>query len=269
MSRAIYLAGLVGLLAFSAATRDAFADEEDTATKEKEACVDASERGQEARDARRLIEARALFTACAKETCPVPVRQDCGQWLGDVDKRLPSVVISARDAEGHDVVDVRVLVDGRLFQPRLDGRSVPLDPGEHVFRYEPASGAPIEERVLVREGEPTRLLTVKVAGGGAPAESPPARPVPWPTFVLGGVALLGAGSFALFASGAKSDLSELRETCGRTQSCAQADVDAVDRDLLIANVSLGVGVVALAGAVWFFLQRPEVQGPTSTRARLR
>jgi hypothetical protein len=236
------------------------------AQETRAACVDASERGQDARDARRLVEARSLFTTCANEACPQPVRKDCMQWLDDVNRRLPSVVISARDPEGHDVLDVRVFVDGQLFVARLDGRSVAIDPGEHLFRYEPLAGAPIEERVLIREGEPTRLMTVKVQAQGA-SPSATERPIPWPTFALGGLALLGAGSFAFFAGTAKSDLSDLRDTCGRTQTCAQSDVDGVDRNLVIANVSLGVGLVALAGAVWFYVQRPEAPRASARAAR--
>jgi hypothetical protein len=237
---------------------------------DKQGCAEDSLRGQEARDAGRLLEARAIFVSCSAERCPLAVRRDCAQWLDGLSARVPGIVISARDSEGHDVVDVRVLVDGKPFLSRLDGRATPVDPGVHLFRFEPNGAPAFEERVLVREGEQSRLLTVKVPAvaetptpppptheEAMPHETAPSRPVTWPTFVLAGGGVLAIGGFAILASVARSDVNDLRSTCGTTQppSCAQSDVDSVHRELIVANVALGVGVLALAGAAWLFFQR--------------
>ena len=234
---------------------------------DKSSCAETSLRGQEARDHRHLLDAQRLFVQCSAESCPLIVRRDCAEWLEGLKTRVPGVVVSARDAEGRDVVDVRVLVDGALVQPRLDGHIFAVDPGEHVFRFEPAGAPPIEQRVLVREGETNRLLTVDVQGPSARGAPPPdtsrggARPVTWPTFVFGGLAIAGGVAFAGFAATAKGDLGDLRDGCGRTQTCAQSDVDAVRRDLVIANVALGIGVLALGAAIWTYVTRPEVHAP--------
>ncbi len=247
-----------------------------------EACVRPSLRGQELRDAHKLIEARSSFLACSSEACPHELQKECVKWLDEVNARLPSVSISARDEEGRDVVDVRVIVDGKLLVPKLDGTATAVDPGEHVFRYEPRTYAAVEEHVLVREGETNRLLTVRLRRAAPEPASPrraaldvlpgtetteqPSRPVPVPAFVLAGVGVIGVGTFAFFGATARSKLSDLRDTCGPTQSCAQGDVDTVRRDALVANIALGVGVVALAGALWLFLQRPAAPPLTAGRA---
>jgi hypothetical protein len=93
------------------------------------ACLDAASRGQTLRDARKFVEAREQFLVCAASTCPAAVRADCVTWLTEVDKALPSVVITAKDASGADVVDVTVAVDGRPLASKLDAddvRDLPL-----------------------------------------------------------------------------------------------------------------------------------------------
>jgi hypothetical protein len=238
-----------------------------------ERCISSSDAGQVQRDEHKLIEARASFLACGADECPFELRKQCQRWLDEVSARVPSVAISARDEAGRDVVDVRVFVDGKLLLSKLDGVAVPVNPGEHVFRYEPRGSAPSEERVLVREGESSRLVTVRVEGAtskpkpkpleplrtdssrSSPDERPRSSSVPLGSVILAGVGVLGVGAFALFASTAKSQLDTLRSGCGSTRSCDSAEVDGVRRDLTIGNVALGVGALALAGAVFLYVWR--------------
>ena len=232
-----------------------------------QACVAAADRAQLARDQRRFITARQELLACSDDACPLLVRKDCARWLDELRPRLPGIVVSARDEDEHDLVDVRVLVDGKVITEKLDGKLFLVDPGEHVFRYEPASAAPYEERVLVREGETNRLLTVKVGRRGtkAPEVAKPApehrvagsRSISASSIALAGVGAIGVGGFVFFAAGASGDIHDMRATCGLTQSCATSDVDAARGKLLVANVALGVGVLALAGAVVLYLTHGE------------
>jgi hypothetical protein len=67
---------------------------------------------------------------------------------------------------------------------------------------------------------------------------------------LAGVGVLGAAGFAYFGITAKSDLDNLRQTCA--PNCAKSDLDAVKQKAAIADISLGVGVVALGAAAWVF-----------------
>jgi hypothetical protein len=46
----------------------------------------------------------------------------------------------------------------------------------------------------------------------------------------------------------------LRHTCA--PYCASSDLDSAKREALVADVSLGVGVVSLGAAAYFLLARP-------------
>lgn len=227
---------------------------------QKQACADDSEQGQELRDQGKLLAARERFLACAAEACPPIVRKDCADWLDDLDERTPTIVLDARDPAGKDLTDVRVLEGGRVLAASLDGKAIPLDPGEHHLRYE-WSGAPaIEERVVLREGERRRRLTVRFAAPAPAAPempaplAPPPRPLPLAPLVLGGVALAGGAAFAGLAVSAKADYEDLDATCA--PRCTSDVIEPVRTKLILANVSLGVSVVSLGVATFLWLERP-------------
>jgi hypothetical protein len=72
--------------------------------------------------------------------------------------------------------------------------------------------------------------------------------VPNGAWVLGGLGVAGVVSFAALLTRAKNDRADL-ETC--TPDCPVSQTDADFRKLLAADVSLGIGIAALAGAgVW-------------------
>src|SRR4051794_5488755 len=80
---------------------------------DKTVCLDAASKGQASRDKHALIEAREQFRACAAAQCPAVVQRDCASWLVEVEQNLPTVVVTAKDGTGGDLVDVKVVVDGR------------------------------------------------------------------------------------------------------------------------------------------------------------
>ena len=233
------------------------------AADEKDRCIEASDRGQLLRDQGKLRAAREALLVCARDACPSVLRRECASWLAGVDARIPSIVVRARDASGHDLVDVRVTLDGQSLGDRLDGRSVVVDPGEHHLHAEATGFAPTELTVLSREGERARVVDVvmkpasdaseKAAPTPTSARSSDAAsaPVPVATYVLGGLGVVGLSAFTYFGLHAKSEVSDMRSTCA--PSCEQSRVDTAKREQLIANVSLGVGVLALAGATYFWL----------------
>jgi hypothetical protein len=190
-------------------------------------CVQAAEIGQRLRDKEMLKAARGEFITCASDACPAVVRQEC----------------------------VRVLA-----QERLDGRRLEIDPGQHTLRFERGDragvgrSAPIDKQILVREGEKNRFVDVVLDDGdkAAPPEAPRAAGKPFPLLgaVFAGVAVLGGVGFAYFAATGQSDVDHLRTTCA--PRCAQGDVDSAKTKILVANVSLGLGVVAAGAATYFF-----------------
>jgi len=78
----------------------------------------------------------------------------------------------------------------------------------------------------------------------------PARfSVPSAAWVLGGLGVGGVVTFAALRSKAANDLRELEQSC--SPGCAKHESEAGNRKTLAADVSLGIGVAALAGAgVW-------------------
>jgi hypothetical protein len=229
----------------------------------KQACVAASTDGQALRDAGKLREAREKLVACARDECPAIVRKYCSEWLADVEKRLPSVVFRVQAAEGSsgaDVTDATVTVDAGTPHP-VDGSATPVDPGEHVVRFEHPGDPPVEMHVVVSEGEKSRIVTGRFAPKAAPppeeTRPEPERPEPVKAGIsplaiaLAGVAVVGGAGFAYFGITAKNDLDHLRQTCA--PYCRSSDLDAVRQKALFADLSLGVGVVALGAATWVFL----------------
>src|SRR5689334_11089164 len=100
-----------------------------------QACLTASEKGQRARSAGKLREARENFVICGADSCPALVRHDCAQWNSELATTLPTVVFGAHDKSGRDLFDVTVSMDGEVLLKKLDGKSVTVDPGKHTFRF--------------------------------------------------------------------------------------------------------------------------------------
>jgi hypothetical protein len=234
---------------------------------EKEACVAASDQAQTLRDEGKYRSARLQLLACSRDACPGLVRHDCEKWLSDLDASQPTVVLGARDPKGTDAPATRVLLDGAILTSHLDGKPIAVDPGEHTFRYEAPGAAPVEQRAVIRVGEKNRMLTAVVMPLAAPSAAVPSPPpttespaepatlgrgVPPVSIALAAVAGVAAVSLTYFGLSGRSDVSDLRATCA--PNCSQSQVNSARTKLIAADVSLGVGVVALAGAAWFFFK---------------
>jgi hypothetical protein len=178
----------------------------------------------------------------------------------DVQASLPTIVVRARGPGGEDATDVRVLVDGAPFLDRLDGRAKPVDPGPHTLRFEMSGATPIEQSVVLREGEKMRIVDAAFAAR-SPISSPRTHEeatgepssFPWPAAIVAGAGLVAIGAFAYLGLTGLSDYHALQSGCGTNGSCTKSDVDPVRTKLWVAD-GLGVaGVVALgvAGWLWF------------------
>lgn len=271
-----------GLVAWSAVfvglalAADARADDR----QEKKVCAQASEDAQQLRTDGHPREARERLLVCVRDVCPQVVRKDCTLWLAEVEAALPSVVINARDGQGHDLVNVRVTMDGKPFTDKVDGKSIAVNPGIHVFRYEADDAPAIEEKVVVREGEKNRELVVTFKTPGpavAPVPEPPTpgvvTPPPAPatrsgppalTYVLAGVAVVAAGGYAYLGIAGKNDVDNLRSTCA--PACSQSQKDSASQQLLGANISFGVGVASLAAAAIVWIASPGKAAPSTMSA---
>jgi hypothetical protein len=241
--------------------------------------------GQKLRKGGRLMEARERFAACSRKRCPAKIVAACVRWSNEVDAATPSVVLAARDAQGKDLTDVRVSIDGKPFAD-LSPLAIQLDPGTHRFAFERAGVPVVTERVVLREAEkerevravfpppatppPVAVVMEQVAPPAPPAPppsevAPPAaqrdegevatgveRPVPAAVWVLagaGGLALAGFATFAALGLTARSsDHCEI--------GCTQSQYDSVLTELRVGDASLGIGIVALGTATLLYLTRP-------------
>ena len=219
----------------------------------KAECVSQLDRAQSLQTARKLKDARASYLACSAAACPDVLREDCSRSLVELEAAIPTVVFSAR-ADGHDVTDARVLLDGEAVSAALDGHAVALDPGTHVVRFERTGGGVFEVKLVAREGEKNRAVGATFMTTTAP-EKPKAesgRAFPILPVILGGTGLLALGGSFYVRLNADSDAKDLRSSCA--PHCDQSSRDTLSDKLVVANVALGVGIgaIALAAATWLF-----------------
>jgi hypothetical protein len=216
---------------------------------EKAACVTAADEGQRLRKNHKLVEARAQFLVCASGDCPTVVSQDCVQWLGSVERSLASVVVRAHDSSGTELADVRVLVDGTLLTEHPTTTPIEVDPGPHVVRYEAKGFEPVEEQIVLAEGDRGHMLGGELHP--SPAVQPPATArgggIPVVAWALGGLSVVGVGSFVTFAAMGQSEQNSLRSTCA--PYCSPSQIAPLQTKFTVANVSLVVGAVALGAGV--------------------
>ena len=228
-------------------------------------CATAAYAGQRLRDDGKLASARARLVECASPRCPALVVADCTRWLADVDARVPTVVLAAHDAAGADMLNVHVSIDGRGVSDTLDGRAVPVDVGPHTFRFEARGSAPVETSIIAREGEKGRSVSVVLRPPAPPpvlAPAPPPRPdtaerrsgLPWPAAVGAGVTVVALAGFVGFGLSGRAQKNELADTCAPAHACSASDVDAARTKLVVADVALGVAVLALGATVYVLLR---------------
>jgi hypothetical protein len=206
---------------------------------DKEACITASNRGQDQRAIGKLTEARAEFISCASESCPTVVRTYCAKWLEEVQASIPTIVLAAKNERGRDVVEAEVWTDGVRLARSIDGNAVPIDPGPHRLRFERPGGGAVELDVIVRAGEKNRTVAVVFHPPTERAEPPSRAGVPVASYILGVIGAVGLGSFAFFGLTGASQLRSLRDGCA--PYCAHDDVVDVRTKFLVGDVSLGVG----------------------------
>ena len=259
----------------------------------KEACLAAADQGQSLRDDGKYTLARDQFQTCSRETCPKLVHDQCTEWLRQLDEAMPTVVFAAKDDQGGDASEARVLVDGKAGASGIAGKPVSIDPGAHEIRFErDAPSQFVALHVVLRTGEKNREVTGTFPAREAVAAAPEAPPPPSAAPQMppsepeaevhqapGGrnavsISLLGAGVvgiglgafFGLESQSDKSDAATLRggvpsngcPTPSTNMTCQSLSdkVDAQNRDALVSDIMYVAGGVLAAGAVATFLLWP-------------
>ena len=163
-----------------------------------------------------------------------------------------------------------------------------VDPGHHLFRFESRGFVPTEQKQMLAKGERNRTVDVRLKtsteeaiarADSAPSETSNVEPRPdraRSAEVRGGI---GAGrrhlrsgwswacrpvELCLFRIERNHDASNLRSQCA--PNCSDEQVNAARSKLIVANVSLGVGIAAIGvGAILWAVQ--DSRPPRKGRAR--
>jgi hypothetical protein len=245
---------------------------------DKAACVEAYEKAQSLRDENQLVSAREQLRICARPSCTKFITKDCTAWLADIDSRIPSVALFARDSSGAEISNATVSIDGKVVAQQLDGHAVEVDAGQHTFTFTFADGTKKDQTYVVLEGAKAQRVGVTL---------PPAAPTPVPTnrapssqsvwgreagatparawngrktlaLVVGGVGVAGVGLGAAFGLAAISSFSSQKSNCSAPGNCAQYSQAVTDHQSA-ANAStistvgfVGGGALIAAAAVLYF-----------------
>jgi hypothetical protein len=231
---------------------------------EADACFTAAERAQPLVKQKRLREARAELEVCARDVCPRIARTDCRDWLVDVAREQPSIVIAAHEVnEGQNTRDVsgaRAIIDGAIVVDRVDPKPIPIDPGVHRLRLEKPGLGPIEQNIEIHEGEKGRVVTftwrTSWVGRSPPRARDSWRPTPASVYVMSVLGILGLGVGAsLEATGLAKRDGELAQC---SPHCSPTLVDQVRNITRAGDLSVGVGTLFVLGAGILYLARPTV-----------
>jgi hypothetical protein len=238
-------------------------------------CADAFDDSQVKRDEGKLLEARRLLRVCDGPSCSPTQQKLCSEWLKDVEARVPSVVLVAKDASGSDLVDVKVTMDGVQLATKLDGRAIDVDPGPHAFVFELADGSRAETKAVANERAKGMVVAVTprapaapqpavapTAPGHAASPSPATSPGEANTdgrglvtamIVVGAVGVAGVALGSVFGFEA---LSTKSAHCSNGL-CDPGYASRAYSQATIATVSLVAGGVLLAGGVTVALVAPK------------
>jgi len=240
---------------------------------DKTECLRAASQGQALRDDHKLVEARALFRLCARQVCPGVVRRDCAGWLDVAERAVPTVVITARRAGGTDVVDVAVRADGTPLVTRLDGRSMPMNPGPHAFHFETPDGTSVDRQIVIKEGMQDQSVEAvfpalpAVSAAREPAAAPrPGEPTtstviptssPLPTIglVVGAFGLAGLGAGGLLGLLAIDDKNKAR--CDASGYCDPDYLADAHTMATASTTAFAIGGALVATGVALILFAPK------------
>lgn len=252
-------------LALSLLAARAWADPVDTDT-----CLAAHEGAQRDRLAGALEASFAKLAVCANATCPHAVFKDCTQWQGELSRDLVVIEIDARDANGADD-KARLRVDGKLPSWLPNGSAV-VRPGAHVVTIAAGvAGVVARKEIVAKHGEKTSVLLTAPSPATPPASSKVEEPMPPPlpppdepprrnvrpvTWVLAGGALVGFGVGGYFGTSALLR----RNDCGVAGACSRQGIDRIDRDYIIADATIGAGVLLAGAAFYTYVKTPLTVG---------
>jgi hypothetical protein len=229
-------------------------------------CAAAYESAQTERQAGHFRAASNQAMLCSQSTCNQAIVRECIALFESIQAEMPSMVFSARRADGGELTNVRIEMDGQPLLDQLDGKALALDPGAHTFKFFAEGFDPKEIQHTARVGDRNRLIEVVFgelpppATGAAPGTGapPPAakseRGVPVASYVLAGVGVVGLGVFGYMRISGVQDYNELNQKC--SPECDPSEVEPIRSKFQYSYIALGVGAAALAAATVVYFTVP-------------
>jgi hypothetical protein len=244
----------------------------------KLSCIASFEEAQRERNAGHYLASRAALIQCSEPQCGDVLASECTRMFADVESATPSVVFSAHDAaRDADRSDVAVTMNGKPLLERLDGKPLPVDPGQYELVFTAPGAQPVKLPVVIRTGEKYRVINVVFPAPetSSPLSAPPAavqvtvpegsREVPALSYVFGGLGVAGIGAFVALRVIGSSDFDAMKADCA--PGCESADVDNLKLKYMLSNVALGVGVASLGAAIVIYAVAPnEPEDPSASLA---
>lgn len=265
--RPSWMLGAIGGLLVSLSSARALAQEQPPPPTPDEdkvaACLSSHTEGQELRQNSKLLESRDAFRLCSAAECPNQIIRDCGEWLEQVQRQIPSFSLRIT-ADGASRADAKVYLDGAPIE-KLSGKAVDVNPGVHRLRVTLPPFEPYESELVISDGEQFRVVEVAFRTPPseilAPTRQEPTpqpimhRPVPVATYVFAGLTAAAAVSGAGWGLSSWSLRRELEASCA--PRCTDQGVDVLKQRALLTDISWGVGAASLITAVTFYVFRPE------------
>jgi hypothetical protein len=193
-----------------------------------------------------------LAAADARAEKADQVAEEVESRLEALRQRIPKItVIRGRGAEAASVA-----LDGTSIGDQVVGTPMPTDPGPHTVEAKAPGFKPFRKALrlaeqqsetveLVLEPEPVPPPGV-VVGSQQPAGRSPAY-----GYVIGGIGIASLGASGIFFGLRAGKISDLDKACPNL-TCPpdqQSNIDAGKRYTTIANVTLAIGVAAVAGGL--------------------
>ncbi len=229
----------------------------------------------------KLRQSMEWMLKCAQvKTCNQIVHKECMRQVSKIEADIPSIVPVVVDASGKNMNEVQVEMDGELLTSRLDGRGIPVDPGDHAFTFKTDKETLGTQNATIPQGQRNVAVTLDLslskvastapAGGAAPAaaeaapepavatssEEPRARTAAKSrgpglgTYSLAVLGLAGVGGYGLLTYWGNKD-NKLLDAC--KPDCKPSSVQHIRQLYTAGKISLGVGAAALVGATVLFL----------------
>ncbi len=197
-----------------------------------------------------------LAAADARAEKADQVAEEVEGRLESLRQRIPKITVK-RGAGAEAAI---IAVDGVSLGDQVIGTPMPTDPGPHTVEGKAPGFKPFRQSVrlaeqqsetveIVLEPEPSPPPNLV---GGAQLPSGGSRGARVAGFVIGGVGIASLGASGIFFGLRAGKISDLDKVCPDRQcpsSAQQSDIDAGKLYTTIANVTLAVGVAAVAGGV--------------------